>query len=151
MPMPAFLRSLDDRVLGSKRRRDRDEVDTGGGDDGTTSASGTATTTRPTRKHDGLPTFLSVVYRISRLVLLLLALVLVLAVVLVLAPANDMNSIVKNVLSLAERVAGPFKDVFTVMDPDRMKVVNYGVAAGVYFLLSVLVGKLPTGGRKAAS
>jgi hypothetical protein len=150
MPMPAFLRSLDDRVLGSKRRpadrgesRDHDDHDDAGAREGRSGSE------RPARKHDGLPTFLSTVYRISRLVFLLLALVLVLAVVLVLAPANDMNSIVSNVLSLAERVAGPFKDVFTVMDPDRMKVVNYGVAAGVYFLLSALVGKLPTG-RKAA-
>jgi hypothetical protein len=159
--MPAFLRSLDDRVLGSKRRdagadhdsHDDHDRDGDGRADRTSSRERGASTNsdRPARKHDGLPTFLSIFYRISRLVLLLLALVLVLAVVLVLAPANDMNGIVKNVLSLAERVAGPFKDVFTVMDPDRMKIVNYGVAAGVYALLATLVSKLPTGARKSAT
>ena len=51
---------------------------------------------------------------------------------------------------LAEKVAGPFKDVFTVMDPDRMNISNYGLAGAVYFLASVLVNKLPTGGAKRA-
>ena len=62
----------------------------------------------------------------ARLVFLLLALVLALAVVLILAPANDDNVIVRNVFDLAETVAGPFKDVFTVDDDaEREKVVNY--------------------------
>ena len=139
MPLPAFLRSLDNRLLGNRLRGQP----AGGGRTADDEAGAP-----PARKHDGLPTFLSVVYRISRLVFLLLALALVLAIVLILAPANDANSIVRNVFDLAEQVAGPFKDVFTVMDPDRMKVVNYGVAAVVYFLASVLVGKLPTGGRR---
>ncbi len=79
---------------------------------------------------------------------LLLAVVLVLAIVLIIAPANDQNSIVQNVFEIAEKVAGPFKDVFTVMDPDRMTITNYGVAAAVYFLAAVLVNKLPTGGAR---
>ena len=138
MQLPAFLRSLDDRLLGDRLR----------GRPANGSRTPDDAGARPARKHDGLPTFLSVVYRISRLVFLLLALALVLAIVLILAPANDANTIVRNVFDLAEQVAGPFKDVFTVMDPDRMKVVNYGVAAVVYFLASVLVGKLPTGGKR---
>ncbi len=156
MALPAFLRNLDDRVLGDRLRGRRgggdgdhgaDASSTGTTSTGTTS-TGTTGTGTPTRKRDGLPTFLSVFYRVCQLVFLLLAVVLVLAIVLILAPANDQNSIVMNVSELAEQVAGPFKDVFTVMDPDRMKVTNYGVAAAVYLLVTVLVNRLPTGGAK---
>ncbi len=163
MALPAFLRNLDDRVLGDRLRGRRgggdgdhgaDASSTGTTSTGTgttstgTTSTGTTGTGTPPRKRDGLPTFLSVFYRVCQLVFLLLAVVLVLAIVLILAPANDQNSIVMNVSELAEQVAGPFKDVFTVMDPDRMKVTNYGVAAAVYLLVTVLVNRLPTGGAK---
>ena len=145
MALPAFLRKLDDRMLGDRLRGRRGGQDTGEG----TRTGEADTGSTPARKHDGLPTFLSIFYRISRLVLLLLATVLVIAIVLILAPANDQNSIVKGVFEIAEQVAGPFKDVFTVMDPDRMKITNYAVASGVYFLASVIVSKLPTGAKRA--
>jgi hypothetical protein len=149
MALPAFLRSLDDRMLGDRLRGRRGGADGHHGDgEHAGDRTGTTSTGTTTRKRDGLPTFLSVFYRVCRLVFLLLALVLVLAIVLILAPANDQNSIVQNVFELAEQVAGPFKDVFTVMDPERMKITNYGLAAAVYFLASVLVTKLPTGGAK---
>ncbi len=145
MALSAFLRNLDDRVLGDRLRghaaRDGDHPGDG---------NGTTSTGTPTRRRDGLAAFLSVFYRVCRLVFLLLAVVLVLAIVLILAPANDQNSIVTNVFDIAEQIAGPFKDVFTVMDRDRMKITNYGVAAAVYFLASVLVNRLPTGGGKRA-
>jgi hypothetical protein len=137
MPVPAALKRLDDRVLGRHRNREvavteteHDEHDT---------------QTRPSRPRDGLPTFLRIFYRVCRLVLLALAAVLVLAVVLILAPANDDNGIVSAVFDLAERVAGPFKDVFTVEDDDREKIVNYAVAAVVYLVAATVVSKLPTG------
>jgi hypothetical protein len=145
MPLPAFLRRMDDRVLGDRLRRQRGGSDT---DRAGSDSDARADDARPARRHDGLPTFLSVVYRISRLVFLLLALTLVIAIVLILTPANDANVIVRNVFDLAEQVAGPFADVFTVADPERMKIVNYGVAAAVYFVASVIVGRLPTGGRR---
>lgn len=161
MALPAFLRNLDNRLLGDRLRgkRDPDGGDhaTGGpdrtgpdrtGPDTTSSQDRSGGTSKPARKHDGVPTFLSVVYRISRLVFLLLALLLGVAVLLILAPANEMNSIVMNIFELAEKVAGPFKDVFTVMDPERMRIANYALPAGVYLLASVIVGKLPTGGSK---
>lgn len=102
---------------------------------------------KPARPHDGLPTFLAIFYRVSRLVFLALAAVLVLAVILILAPANDDNSIVSAVFDIAEKVAGPFKDIFTLEDDEREKIVNYGVAAAVYFVLSSVITKLPTGKR----
>jgi len=103
----------------------------------------------PTRGNgDGLQKVLATVWRISRLVFLALGLLLVLAIALTLLPANEDNTIVSNVLSWAESVAGPFKDVFTVDDPERMRIYNYALAAAVYFLLAAVVSKLPTGGKR---
>lgn len=91
---------------------------------------------------------LSVVYRISRLVLLLLAVVVLLGIVFTKTPTNDANTIVSHVLDLARTVAGPFKDVFAPKDKENALVVNYALAAGVYFVLAYIVGKLPTGGKR---
>ncbi len=161
MRMPAGLKNLDDRVIGRKRRGRPDDPD-GGHDDADGAAhgdhdeSGERTTTRtvetrPARKGngDGVQTFLATVWRISRLVLLALALVLVLAIAFVLLPTNEDNVIVRNVLDLGEQVAGPFKDVFTVDDPERMRIYNYGLAAAVYAVLGSIVAKLPTGSKRA--
>ena len=106
------------------------------------------TDTKTERPHDGVPTFLAIFYKVARLVFLALALVLVLAIILILAPANEDNSIVSFIQDLAEQVAGPFKDVFTLDDDEREKIVNYGLAAAVYFLLGSLVTKLPTGSTR---
>lgn len=102
-------------------------------------------TTKTERPHDGLPTFLAIFYRVCRYVFLALALILVLAIVLILAPANEDNSIVSGIMDLGEQVAGPFKDIFTVDDAEREKIVNYGLAAVVYFVAASLITKLPTG------
>ena len=131
------LKSLDDRVL--RRRRTT-----------TTEEEGSTRTVARTGNGDGLPSFLAVLWRISRLVLLALALLLLLAIAFILLPTNDDNVIVRNVLSLAENVAGPFKDVFTSKSEDRQRISNYGLAAVIYFVLSTIVGKLPTGRRKQA-
>lgn len=104
--------------------------------------------TKTERPHDGLPTFLAIFYKVARLVFFALGLVLVLAIILILAPANEDNSIVSFIQDLAEQVAGPFKDVFTVEDDEREKIVNYGLAAAVYFLLGSLITKLPTGSTR---
>lgn len=85
--------------------------------------------------------------RVSRLVLLLLAAVVALAVVFTLAPTNAENVLVRNVLDLAEQVAGPFRDVFTADDPDRELVLNYGLATLVYLVAATVVGRL---GRKSS-
>ncbi|MBC7373361.1 MAG: hypothetical protein H7323_05160, partial [Frankiales bacterium] len=90
----------------------------------------------------------TIVYRVSRAVFLLLAVVVVLGIVFTVAPTNAENVIVRNVLSLARDAAGPFRDVFTVADnAERELVVNYAFAAVVYFVVSVVVGKLPGGKR----
>lgn len=107
------LRELDNRVLGSRLRG------------------------------DGPAAFLRVVWRVSRLVFIALAVVVLLGVVFTKAPTNAQNVIVRNVLSLARDAAGPFKDVFVPKKRENALVVNYVVAAAVYLLLSVVVGKLP--------
>jgi hypothetical protein len=136
MPMPAAFKRLDDRVLGRRRQP------VGPSDEHVDDHDDDA---KPQRPHDGLTTFLAVFYRISRLVFLALALIVTLAIILILAPANDDNVIVRNVFDLAETVAGPFKDVFTVEDDaEREMVVNYVLAAVVYFVAASLVTKLPT-------
>lgn len=104
---------------------------------------------KPPRNRDGLATFLAIFYRISRLVFLLLALLCLLAVILILTPANAENEIVQFVFALAGTVAEPFTNLFDLEDPEREAAVNLGVAALVYFLLSVLVTKLPTGAKRA--
>lgn len=196
MRMPAGLKKLDDRVLGSRgsategtrtrgRRSDRHEdvypqdkersVEKTSDTAETNDSTGTTETTakkpkterveRTTRSKgddgadkssakrgngDGLQNVLATVWRISRLIFLALGLLMVIAIALILLPANEDNVIVSNVLSWAETVAGPFKDVFTVDDPERMRIYNYGLAAAVYFLLATIVSKLPTGPKKKA-
>lgn len=166
MRMPTALRNLDDRVIGSRRGsrvHDGDSHDThgrrgrdgDGHDDVYPEGDGekvVRTERRPaarTGDGDGVSSFLAVLWRVSRLVLLALAALLVLAIAFMLLPTNEDNVVVRNVLSLAETVAGPLKDVFTVEDPERQRIYNYGLAALVYVVLASIVGKLPTGRRRA--
>ena len=147
MRMPSALTSLDDKVLG-RRRRERSEQgeehepypDEARGErrqvvERTPATSGGT--------GDGLREFLSVFGRISKLVLLSLAALLVLGIVFVLAPTNPDNAIVELVADVSNAVAGPFRDIFAISDnADRETVVNYGFAAVVYAVLGSLVGKL---------
>ena len=94
---------------------------------------------------DGLSEFLSVFYRVSRLVLLTLAVVCLLGIAFTLIPTNEDNVIVRNVLSLSEWAAGPFSDVFEIDGENARIAANYGLAAAVYALLASFVSKLPTG------
>lgn len=168
MRLPSSFRKLDDKVLGDRgkgKSRDdgaaHDTHDHRDSDDGDEYDDEPRTQETRTEKRGGsggggssastgkgLSEFLATVYKISRLVFLLLAAVVILGIVFVFVPVNEQNVIVRNVLSLAETVAGPFKDVFSIEDPENNVAANYGLAAGVYFLLSTLVGKLPTGGGK---
>lgn len=111
------LRSLDDRVLGNRLRG------------------------------DGATAVLRVVWRVSRVVFLALAVIVLLGVVFTKAPTNMHNVIVRNVLSLAKDVAGPFRDVFAPKKPQNALVINYLLAAAVYLVLGVVVGKLPPRGE----
>ena len=133
MRLPSALRRIDDRVLGDRLRRRSVDDD--------------APPRRP-RTGNGARETLGVVAKVSRLVLLLLALAVVLGIVFTLAPTNADNVIVDNVLDLADGAAGPFRDVFTVADDgERELVVNDAFAALVYVLGATLAGRL---GRKGS-
>lgn len=131
MRLPRALTSLDDRLLGDRLRRRPATVDG-------------ERAPRPPRTGRGAAQALGVVYQVSRLVFLLLALAVGLGIVFVLAPTNPDNDVVQLVDRVARGAAGPFRDVFTVSDDaQREVVVNYGFAAAVYLVASVLVGRLP--------
>lgn len=146
MRLPSVLRRLDDRAL---PRRGRDGTDEAGEDAGAGPDRRSPPAPARRGRGDGPAQVLRVVYRVSRTVLLLLALACALGVVFVLAPTNPDNVVVDTVLRLADAVAGIFRDVFAVPDDrERELVVNYGFAALVYLLLAALVGRLPTGGAR---
>lgn len=161
MRMPSGLKKLDDKVLGTKGSdradagrprevdlRDESRPDEQAAERPKESTTRTAEPAAATGRGDGLSSLLAVFWRVSKLVLLALGLVVLLAAALILLPANEDNVIVRNLLSLAETVAGPFKDVFSVDDPDRMRVYNYALAALVYFIVAGVVGRLPTGSTR---
>ena len=125
------MRGIDDRLLGERMKgRDR-AMDEGSG--------------KRADPRAALAGVLRIFYRICKLVFVLLALVVLLGIVFTKAPVNARNDIVRTVLRLARDVAGPFRDVFAPKDKENALVVNYLLAAAVYFGLSVLVRKLPTG------
>lgn len=139
MRMPAALRKTDDRVRDD--RSDADRVDDRRPVEDRDDVA--PTPRRPRSASAGLRGVLSVVYRVTRLVFLVLALIMLIGIGFTLAPTNADNDVVSGVLDLAERAAGPFKDVFTQQDPERQTVVNYGFAAVVYLIAATLVRKLP--------
>lgn len=139
MPVPTILRRTDDRVLGKRLRRRQSTSGEGG-------AGAVVARTLRQSSGKGLRQFLSVTGRVAKLVLLLLAAVVLLGIVFTLAPTNGDNVIVSNVLELARDAAGPFRDVYEVSDDaDRELVVNYGLAALVFFVGALLVGRLGRG------
>lgn len=160
MGLTTPLRRLDDRVLGDKLRRKppseqvdppadpanqvdppAKQVDPPSERRGRQRA-GTAEAMRGSR--NGVRKTLGIIYLVSRVVLLLLALVLVIAIAFILLPTNQDNTIVSTVLDLAVVIAGPVADVFTVADDaERELVVNYAFAAVLYVIAGLLVTLLP--------
>lgn len=153
MRMPTSLRSLDDRVLGDRGKGRRPDRSAAPRDEHEpypeeTSERGTTSHRAPEGRGstgEGLKQFLSVFTRVASAVLVLLGLVVVLAIVFILAPTNSDNVIVENVLQLSDSIAGPFRDVFTADDAERETVINYGLAAAVYFAAAALVRRLAPG------
>lgn len=100
---------------------------------------------RQRRPGPALLDVLGIVVRVCRLVLGLLAVLVLLGIVFTKAPTNPHNVLVRTSLRLARDAAGPFRDVFVSTSRQTALVENYALAAGVYLLLAVLVGKLATG------
>lgn len=97
---------------------------------------------------NGLPAFVQEVWRVSEAVFLLVAVVVLIGIVLTKTPTNGSNVIVRNALRLAGEAVGPCKVVFAPKKPQDALVVNYLLAAVVYGVLGVVVGRLPTGRRR---
>lgn len=75
-------------------------------------------------------------------VAVLAALVLALGAVLVGLKANVNNPIVSGVLDLANRLDGPFADVFTFTSVIKQTLVNWGIAAAVYLIAGRIVERV---------
>lgn len=143
MGLTAPLRKLDDRVLGDKLRKKppSEQIDPPV-ERRSRERAGTDQAMR--RSSNGVRKALGIIYLVSRVVLLLLALVLVIAIAFILLPTNPDNTLVSTVLDLAAVIAGPVADVFTVADDaERELVVNYAFAAVLYVIAGLLVTKLP--------
>jgi hypothetical protein len=73
---------------------------------------------------------------------LILAAVLVLHVIFVIGDANAANGIVSFVKGWAQSVSLDFKDLFVPTDPKLGVLVNYGVAAIFWLVVSAIVAKV---------
>jgi hypothetical protein len=75
-------------------------------------------------------------------VAVLAALVLALGAVLVGLKANVDNPIVSGVLDLANRLDGPFADIFTFTSVVKQTLVNWGIAAAVYLIAGRIIERV---------
>ena len=99
---------------------------------------------------------LALIARAVRIVAALLAGLIVLGILFVLLEGNRRNPIVSTVLEAARALVGPFDELFTPRDPKGRVAVNWGIAAGVYFLVGALIAAAlrhagTLGGRSATS
>ncbi|MCP2181701.1 hypothetical protein LY12_002978 [Prauserella alba] len=79
---------------------------------------------------------------IVRWVGLAFALVLVLHVVFVIGEANPENGIVQWVADTSENLAVGFHDLFQPADPKLLVLINYGIAAIFWLVVSSIVAKV---------
>jgi hypothetical protein len=75
-------------------------------------------------------------------VAVLAALVLALGAVLTALGANEGNTLVAAVISLAGRLDGPFADIFTFDSAVKQTLVNWAIAAGVYLIAGSVLRRL---------
>jgi hypothetical protein len=68
--------------------------------------------------------------------------ILGLGMLLTLTEANPGNALVGATLDAGRWLATPFHDVFTDPDPEKALYLNWGLAAGVYYLLGRLLSWL---------
>lgn len=73
---------------------------------------------------------------------LLIAVVLVVHVILVVGDANPSNGITTFIKSLADTVALGFKNLFTPGNAKLRVLVNYGIAAIFWLVVTMIVAKL---------
>ncbi len=73
--------------------------------------------------------------RLIRVVAAAVAAVIVAAIVLRLLGANPANTIVKDLHDAGQTLAGPFKNLFSIMNGKTAMTVNWGLAAIVYLIV----------------
>ncbi|WP_240686815.1 hypothetical protein [Amycolatopsis suaedae] len=84
-----------------------------------------------------------VVANVVRWIGLVFAAVLVLHVIFVVGGANSANSIVRFIRSWAETLSLGFTDLFVIQDDAKLQVlVNYGIAALFWLIVSAIVAKV---------
>jgi hypothetical protein len=87
----------------------------------------------------------SVIIAIARLVRLataLVVLVIAVAIVLRIASANQSNTIVRDIHDAGRALVGPFKNVFSIRNPKDSIAANWGLAAGVYLIVGLVLAGL---------
>lgn len=73
---------------------------------------------------------------------LLCTLILVVHIVLTVGSANPANGITRFFASLADPLALGFRDLFTPSDPKAFVLVNYGIAALFWLIVSGVLTKI---------
>ena len=101
-------------------------------------ADGTTGTRRPHVMGSGLVTLARIVKAVGAVV----TGIIVLGILLKVLDANASNDLVAAVLDVAAWLVGPFKGLFAIEDAEVQVVVNWGLAALVYFALSRLIARL---------
>ena len=82
-----------------------------------------------------------IVASVVRWIGLILAIILVVHILLTVGSANPANGITSFFAEWAKPVALGFKDLFTPSDPKLLVLVNYGIAALFWLIVSGLVAK----------
>lgn len=68
---------------------------------------------------------------------------IVIGILLVVLDANQRNGLVSTFTDIGSWLAGPFKGLFDIHDPDWRVIVNWGLAAVVYtFIARLIAGAL---------
>jgi hypothetical protein len=87
-------------------------------------------------------TTVSIVAGVVRWAGLIFAAILVLYVIFVIGQANAANGIVSSVTGWAEFLSLGFKDLFQPSDPKLSVLVNYGIAAIFWLVVSGILAKI---------
>jgi hypothetical protein len=85
---------------------------------------------------------LGVLASVVRWIGLLLALVLVIHVLLTVGSANPANGITTFFADVAKPIALGFRDLFTPADPKLFVLVNYGIAALFWLVVSTVLTRI---------
>ena len=80
--------------------------------------------------------------RAIRLIGAVIAGIIVLGIVLKVLDANAGNAIVGAVLDVARWLVGPFRTLFTPDGADLRVIVNWGIAAIVYYAIAHVIARL---------